>query len=62
VLSRRNGNAVFMIILGLVLLIIGIIVGSGILYTIGIILLLVGLILMLVGRTGTMVAGRRHYW
>jgi hypothetical protein len=51
-----------MIILGLVLLIIGIIVGSGILYTIGIILLLVGLILMLVGRTGTMVAGRRHYW
>jgi uncharacterized protein DUF6131 len=51
-----------MIILGLVLLIIGIIVGSGILYTIGIILLLVGLILMLVGRSGTMVAGRRHYW
>jgi hypothetical protein len=51
-----------MIILGLVLLIIGIIVGSGILYTIGIILLLVGLILMLVGRTGTRVAGRRHYW
>jgi Family of unknown function (DUF6131) len=51
-----------MIILGLVLLILGIIVGSGILYTIGIILLIVGLILMLVGRTGTMVAGRRHYW
>ena len=51
-----------MIILGLVLLIIGIIASSAILYTIGISLLIVGLILMLVGRSGTMVAGRRHYW
>jgi hypothetical protein len=58
----RKGNHVAMIILGLVLLIIGIIVSSAILYTIGIILLIVGLILMLVGRSGTMVAGRRHYW
>lgn len=51
-----------MIILGLVLLLIGVLVGIPILYTLGVILLVVGLILMLIGRSGTMVAGRRHYW
>jgi Family of unknown function (DUF6131) len=51
-----------MIILGLVLLLIGVLLGIPVLYTLGVILLVVGLILMLVGRSGTMVAGRRHYW
>jgi Family of unknown function (DUF6131) len=51
-----------MIILGLVLLLIGVLVGIPVLYTLGVILLVVGLILMLVGRSGSMVAGRRHYW
>lgn len=51
-----------MIILGLVLLLLGVLLGIPVLYTLGVILLVVGLILMLVGRSGSMVAGRRHYW
>jgi hypothetical protein len=51
-----------MIILGLVLLLIGVLVGIPILYTLGVVLLIVGLVLMLVGRSGTAFAGRRHYW
>lgn len=51
-----------MIILGLVLLLIGVLVGIPILYTLGVVLLIVGLVLMLLGRTGTAFAGRRHYW
>jgi hypothetical protein len=58
----RIGNSVSMIILGLVLLLIGVLVGIPILYTLGVVLLLVGLVLMLVGRSGTAFAGRRHYW
>jgi hypothetical protein len=51
-----------MIILGLILLLFGVLLGVSILYTLGVILLIVGVIFMLVGRTGSMVAGRRHYW
>jgi len=51
-----------MIILGLVLLLIGVLVGIPILYTLGVVLLIVGLVLMRVGRSGTAFAGRRHYW
>jgi hypothetical protein len=51
-----------MIILGLVLLLIGVLVGIPILYTLGVVLLIIGLVLMLVGRSGTAFAGRRHYW
>jgi hypothetical protein len=58
----RIGNSVCMIILGLVLLLIGVLVGIPILYTLGVVLLIVGLVLMLVGRSGTAFAGRRHYW
>jgi membrane protein implicated in regulation of membrane protease activity len=58
----RIGNSVYMIILGLVLLLIGVLVGIPILYTLGVVLLIVGLVLMLVGRSGTAFAGRRHYW
>ena len=61
-LADRTGNTGFMIIFGLILLLIGILLGVPILYTLGVILLVVGLVLMLVGRSGTMVAGRRHYW
>jgi hypothetical protein len=59
---RQNGNLTDMIILGLVLLLIGVLLSIPILYTLGVILLVVGLVLMLVGRSGSMVAGRRHYW
>jgi uncharacterized membrane protein HdeD (DUF308 family) len=56
------GNAYSMIVLGLVLLLLGVLFGIAILYTLGVILLIVGVVLMLVGRTGTAFAGRRHYW
>jgi hypothetical protein len=56
------GNPVRMIILGLVLLLIGVLLSIPILYTLGVVLLIVGLVLMLVGRSGTAFAGRRHYW
>jgi membrane protein implicated in regulation of membrane protease activity len=51
-----------MIILGLILLIIGLIVGSGILWTIGIVLIAVGAVLWLLGSMNRSVGGRRHYW
>ena len=51
-----------MIVLGLICLILGLVLGIGILWTIGIILLVVGLILALLGSMGRAVGGRRHYW
>ena len=51
-----------MIIAGIVLLLLGLLLGVGILYTIGIILIVVGAVLWLVGSTGRAVGGRRHYW
>lgn len=50
------------IILGIVLLILGFIIGSSILWTIGIILLVIGAILWILGSMGRAVGGRRHYW
>lgn len=51
-----------MIIIGVILLIIGLVTGITILWTIGIIALLVGLALALLGTVGHAVGGRRHYW
>ena len=51
-----------MIILGLICLILGLVLGIGILWTIGIILVVVGLILEVLGLMGRAVGGRRHYW
>ncbi|WP_187369012.1 DUF6131 family protein [Baekduia soli] len=51
-----------MIILGLILLILGIVIGSGILWTIGIVLLVVGAVLYLLGTMDRAVGGRRHYF
>jgi hypothetical protein len=51
-----------MIILGLILLLLGLVFGIGILWTIGIVLLVVGLILLLRGRSGRTIGGRAHYW
>jgi hypothetical protein len=50
------------IALGLICLILGLVFGIGILWTIGIILLVVGLILALLGTMDRAVGGRRHYW
>lgn len=51
-----------MIILGLILLIVGLIINSGILWTIGIILLIIGVILFALGSMGRAIGGRRHYY
>ena len=51
-----------MIVLGLILLILGIVLGIGILYTIGLILIVVGAVLWLLGSMQRGVGGRRHYY
>ncbi|MEU5230989.1 DUF6131 family protein [Streptomyces anulatus] len=51
-----------MIILGLILLVIGLIAGIGVLWTIGIILVAIGAVLWALGALGHAVGGRRHYW
>jgi uncharacterized membrane protein HdeD (DUF308 family) len=50
------------IVLGIILLIIGFVAKIAILWTIGIILLIVGAVLALVGRSGRMVGGRKHWF
>jgi hypothetical protein len=51
-----------MIILGIILLLIGWLAGISILTTIGLILIVVGVVLMILGRMGTMVGGRSHWY
>ncbi|GLF93068.1 DUF6131 family protein [Streptomyces yaizuensis] len=51
-----------MIVLGVVLLIVGLITGLNILWTIGIILVVIGIVLWILGALGHAVGGRRHYW
>jgi hypothetical protein len=51
-----------MITLGLVLLVLGLLFGVGILWTLGIILLIVGVILAVLGSMDRAVGGRRHYY
>jgi hypothetical protein len=50
------------IILGLILLVLGLILGISILWTLGIIALVVGLILAALGATGHAVGSRRHWY
>ena len=51
-----------MISLGVILLILGLVLDVGILWTIGIILLVIGAVLFLLGTMGRAVGGRRHYF
>lgn len=51
-----------MIILGIVVLLLGLVLGVPILWTIGIVLVIVGIGLMILGGIGRPVAGRRHYY
>jgi hypothetical protein len=51
-----------LIVAGVILLLLGLLLGVGILYTIGIILIIVGAVLWIVGSTGRAVGGRRHYY
>jgi hypothetical protein len=52
----------YVIILGIILLIIGIVASIPILLTVGVILVIVGLLLEILGATGRAVGGRRHYY
>jgi hypothetical protein len=51
-----------MIVLGAILLILGLLLSSGILWTIGLILIAVGVILAILGMLDRAVGPRRHYW
>ncbi|MFJ8062950.1 DUF6131 family protein [Streptomyces sp. NPDC096142] len=51
-----------MIALGLILLVVGLLTGLSILWTIGVVLLVVGVALWILGGVGHAVGGRRHYW
>ena len=51
-----------MIVRGLILLLLGVLLGVGILYTIGVILIVVGAVLWVMGSMQRGVGGRRHYW
>jgi Family of unknown function (DUF6131) len=51
-----------MILFGLILLVLGLLLGIGILYTIGIVLILIGAVLWVLGSMDRAVGGRRHYW
>jgi hypothetical protein len=50
------------ILLGIILLVLGLVLGIGILYTIGIVLIVIGAVLWVMGSMQRGVGGRRHYW
>lgn len=51
-----------MIAIGLVLLLVGLLTGLGILWTLGLVLIVVGAVLWMLGAAGRGVGGRAHYW
>lgn len=51
-----------MIALGIILLLIGLIAGIGVLWTIGIVLIVIGAVLWILGSTGRAVGGRAHWY
>ena len=51
-----------MIVLGAILLILGLVLGINILWTIGIILLVVGAVFWILGATGRAVGGRKVWY
>ncbi len=51
-----------MIIIGAILMLVGFILGVPILWSVGVIVLIIGIVLWLLGSSGHMVGGRRHYY
>lgn len=51
-----------MIILGIVLLVLGLVLNAGILWTLGLIFLVIGAVIAIAGGIGHSVGGRRHYF
>ncbi len=58
----RPGYCRTMIVIGLVLLLLGLVLGIGILWSAGVIVLIVGVVLLLLGQMGHPVGSRSHYW
>lgn len=57
-----EGRPTIMIILGVILILIGVLAGINILYTIGAILAVIGVILWILGATGNAIGGRNHWF
>jgi hypothetical protein len=51
-----------MILFGVVLMIIGLLLGVPVLWSLGVIVLVIGLVLWILGAVGHAVGGRRHYY
>ncbi|MGA2123372.1 MAG: DUF6131 family protein [Acidimicrobiales bacterium] len=51
-----------MIIFGVVLMLIGLLLGVPVLWSIGVILLVIGLVLWILGAAGHAIGGHRHYY
>ena len=51
-----------MLVLGIIFLLLGLLLGVSILWTIGVVLLVIGAVLWIAGATGHQVGSRRHYW
>ncbi len=51
-----------MITLGIIFLVIGLLTGIAIVWSIGVLLVVIGAILWLLGAIGHQVGGRRHYY
>ncbi|HEV8295839.1 MAG TPA: hypothetical protein VGQ20_01035 [Acidimicrobiales bacterium] len=51
-----------MLMIGLVLMLLGVLLGVPLLWTVGVVLAVIGAVLMLLGSTGRSLGGRRHYW
>ena len=51
-----------MIVLGIVLLLIGMLTGIAILWSVGVVLVIVGAVLWMLGAAGHQVGARRHYF
>jgi hypothetical protein len=50
------------ILFGIVLMIIGLLLGVPVLWSIGVILLVIGIVLWILGAVGHEIGGRRHYY
>lgn len=62
ILGEDERSEVVVIILGVILLVIGLVAGISILWTIGVVLVVIGIVLWILGAVGHSVGGRRHYW
>ena len=60
--QRPEGRPSIMIIFGVILILIGALTGTSLVYTIGAILAVVGVIFWILGATGNAIGGRNHWY